>query len=233
MSHAVFFGENGALDDDQDLLELYRKNRRVFELFLNSVQSDFLSAKELNTGVPSVVHSVRSRIKDDHHFLSKVKRKRAIGREINPGNLFDEITDFAGIRVLHLYQDQFSEINKFIQSKVKRKHWRLLEKPIAYTWDPESVAYFKSFRVATSVKESYYTSVHYLIAPANQERDGVCCEIQVRTLFEEAWGEIDHSINYPDKTESFANIEQLRVLSKLVSTGSRLADSIFKIHKKG
>ena len=47
----------------------------------------------------------------------------------------------------------------------------------------------------------------------------VCCEIQVRTLFEEIWGEIDHSINYPESTQSKTCKEQLRVLSKLVSTG--------------
>ncbi|MCY1382839.1 hypothetical protein D9M69_709010 [compost metagenome] len=68
-----------------------------------------------------------------------------------------------------------------------------------------------------------------MIAPAN-DQDGVACEVQVRTLFEEAWGEIDHSINYPEPTARMASIEQLRVLSKLVSTGSRLADAIFKVH---
>ena len=56
----------------------------------------------------------------------------------------------------------------------------------------------------------------------------MCCEIQVRTLFEEIWGEIDHAINYPVATESVACKEQLRVLAKLASTGSRLADSIFR-----
>jgi len=113
--------------------------------------------------------------------------------------------------------------------KVKSKTWKLLEKPIAYTWDPESVEYFKAFKIRTSIKSSYYTSVHYLIAPANEEGN-LSCEIQVRTLFEEAWGEIDHSINYPNRTEVVASVEQLRVLSKLVSTGSRLADAIFKVH---
>jgi ppGpp synthetase/RelA/SpoT-type nucleotidyltranferase len=118
-----------------------------------------------------------------------------------------------------------------IKSKIKSKSWRFLEKPIAYTWDPDSVNYFKKFNLRTSVKSSFYTSVHYVIAPANDEA-GISCEIQVRTLFEEAWGEIDHSINYPQPTKVMANIEQLRVLSRLVSTGSRLADSIFKVHNE-
>ena len=47
-------------------------------------------------------------------------------------------------------------------------------------------------------------------------------------MFEEIWGEIAHSINYPHPTESVACKEQLKVLAKFISTGTRLADSIFK-----
>ncbi|PRF33819.1 (p)ppGpp synthetase [Burkholderia multivorans] len=212
-----------------NLLELYKRKRRYFELFLRSVEAEFSSAPELNTGTPTVIHSLRGRLKDEDHLVGKIVRKQADGRKITEENLFSEITDFAGLRVLHLYQSQFSEINSFIMKKVRAKSWRLLEKPIAYTWDPESVDYFKNFKLRTSVKPSYYTSVHYVLAPANSQ-EGISCEIQVRTLFEEAWGEIDHSINYPERTTKIASIEQLRVLSKLVSTGSRLADAIFKVH---
>ena len=43
-------------------------------------------------------------------------------------------------------------------------------------------------------------------------------------------GEIDHTINYPHATNSIACKEQIRVLAKLVSTGTRLADSIFRTY---
>jgi putative GTP pyrophosphokinase len=215
--------------DINALVNLYKRKKRYFELFLQSVQAEFSSSIELNTGVPTTVHSIKSRLKDEDHLAEKLQRKLAEGRTITTGNLFSEITDFAGLRVLHLYQDQFSLINSFIMRRVKTKNWKLLEKPVAYTWDPESVNYFKHFKITTSVKSSFYTSVHYVIAPGN-DQENISCEIQVRTLFEEAWGEIDHSINYPLKTDKMANIEQLRVLSKLVSTGSRLADAIFKVH---
>ena len=66
----------------------------------------------------------------------------------------------------------------------------------------------------------------------NNEKSDVTCEIQVRTLFEEIWGEIDHTINYPHATNSIACKEQIRVLAKLVSTGTRLADSIFRTYDK-
>jgi putative GTP pyrophosphokinase len=223
-----------AIEDEatvEELTKLYKEKRRLFELFSQQVSNEFLTQPSLNTGIPSVIHSVRSRLKGEDNFAEKIRRKRADGRLITKENLFFEITDCAGLRILHLHQSQFSEIHKFIRNKVKSKSWKLLEKPTAYTWDPESVDYFKSHSLQTSVKPSYYTSVHYLIAPAN-DQEGMCCEVQVRTLFEEIWGEIDHSINYPKATDKMASVEQLRVLSKLVSTGSRLADAIFKVHSE-
>ena len=96
------------------------------------------------------------------------------------------------------------------------------------TWDPESKQMYDNLQITTEVRPTFYTSVHYLIKPNNNNPNPICCEIQVRTLFEEIWGEIDHSINYPHPTDNIACKEQLRVLSKLVGTGTRLADSIFR-----
>lgn len=219
---------------DKEILECldqYRKKRRLFELFSQSVQSEFSSNPQLNTGTPTTIHSIKSRLKDEDHLSEKIIRKRKDGKTVTKDNIFKEINDLAGIRILHLYQDQFTAIHKFIHEKIKSKSWKLLEKPIAYSWDPESVEFYKKFSIKTLIKPSFYTSVHYLIAPANDEH-GICCEVQIRTLFEEIWGEIDHSMNYPTPTDRLASIEQLRVLSKLVSTGSRLADSIFKVHRE-
>ncbi|MPQ59101.1 RelA/SpoT domain-containing protein [Duganella sp. FT27W] len=216
-------------DSAKDIVEVFKEKQRLFELFAQSVSSAFLSDPKLNTGIPAVIHSVRSRTKDEKHLLEKINRKRAAGKVITTENALSEITDFSGLRILHLHQEQFEKIFNFITRQIKAKNWKLLEKPVAYSWDPETVDYFSRFKIRTSVKPSYYTSVHFLIAPANS-LDGTCCEVQVRTLFEEIWGEIDHSINYPAATDNLANIEQLRVLSKLVSTGSRLADAIFKVH---
>lgn len=77
-------------------------------------------------------------------------------------------------------------------------------------------------------KESFYTSIHYLVRP--RKDSDICCEIQVRTLFEEIWGEVDHSLNYPYETSNIACREQILVLAKLVGAGSRLVDAIFRSH---
>ncbi|MGH8593991.1 MAG: hypothetical protein ACREV3_09075 [Gammaproteobacteria bacterium] len=45
------------------------------------------------------------------------------------------------------------------------KDWYLPEAPQAYTWDPESKKFFEDAGVSVQVKESFYTSVHYLVRP--------------------------------------------------------------------
>lgn len=52
-------------------------------------------------------------------------------------------------------------------------------------------------------------------------------EIQVRTLAEELWGEVDHTINYPHPSTVIACKEQIKVLARLTSSCTRLVDSIF------
>lgn len=169
-------------------------------------------------------------MKDPEHLRDKLQRKQAKGIVVTKDTLFKEVTDLNGIRILHLYQQQFPVIHKEIMDKVvKQEDWQLVESPKAYTWEPESQKFFEDLGIKTEVKDSSYTSVHYVVKP-NNAQSSVTCEIQVRTLFEEIWGEIDHAINYPHQTESIACREQIRVLAKLVSTGTRLADSIFRTY---
>ncbi len=72
--------------------------------------------------------------------------------------------------------------------------------------------------------------VHFqqLFVPKGMPKSGseIKCEVQVRTLYEEVWGEVEHSINYPYNCESMACKEQLKVLAQLTAAGTRLADSI-------
>ncbi len=204
----------------------YLEKQFEYEQFLAGVLVFFQKHPQLNKAPLPIIHSIKSRLKDPTHLKGKLLRKLQDGKTITKDNIFTEITNFIGVRVLHLYQDQFPEINTAINNKIETGDWLFVEQPKAFTWDPESVHFYKSLNVLTELRDTYYTSIHYLVKPNNH--NSICCEIQVRTLFEEIWGEIDHTINYPNPTDSIACREQLRVLSKLVSTGTRLADSIFR-----
>lgn len=219
-------------DPINSVIEFYQgqKTQFLLEQFLMQVKTFFELNPVLHTPPFPIIHSIKSRLKDPEHLRDKLGRKAKEGLIVSSDTLFHEITDLAGVRVLHLYQDQFEIIHSEIIRKVNDGDWALGESPKAYTWDPETQAFFNGLDIITEIRESYYTSVHYLVKPNN--KSDLCCEIQVRTLFEEIWGEIDHAINYPHKTNSIACAEQLRVLSKLVSTGTRLSDSIFRSYRE-
>lgn len=211
-----------------EIVRIFNQRMFAYEQFLASIRVFFERHPLLNSVHFPIVHSIKWRVKDIEHVKDKVKRKAVNGITVDAGNFHDEITDIIGVRVLHLHQDQFRIIHNAIMEKIDVGDWVLFENPKAYTWDPESIVFYQEQGLRTEHKETFYTSIHYVIKP--NKNSPICCEIQVRTLFEEIWGEIDHTINYPHKTASIACNEQLRVLSKLVSTGTRLADSIFRSH---
>jgi putative GTP pyrophosphokinase len=214
----------------KDILQVYDENLDSLELFYKTVRG-FFEGRSLR----KVVHSVRHRLKDIDHLLEKIERKNQDDDkrvpeerhgEINKDNLFERVTDIAGVRVLHLHLAQFKTINSEIMKKVDEEEFVLFEKPKAYTWDPESEKFFKSLGIQAEKKDSFYTSVHYVLRP--NSRSKATCEVQVRTLLEEVWGEVDHTMNYPKLVTDDHCLEQIRVLARLVSAGSHLADSIMK-----
>lgn len=208
-------------------LAVFEERRHELSIFMKGVESWFASHPKLTGGSTPTVHSVKSRLKDSGHLKDKIVRKQAGGDPITAENLFTRVTDLAGVRVLHLYQEQSKAIHDAILDKVEtQRDWVFNEPPKAYTWDPEAQGFFANMGLEVQLKDSFYTSVHYLVRPRADSPH--CCEIQVRTLFEEIWGEVDHTLNYPNPTDNVACREQLRVLTKVVGAGSRLVDSIFR-----
>jgi putative GTP pyrophosphokinase len=220
-----------SMGDFDHLLALYDARLHDLRIFMETVVKYIGEHPALNAAGSEVVHSYKSRLKDKEHLRQKLRRKASDGREINPDNFFQEITDLAGVRILHLFQGAFKEIDVVIRQRQTDGDWVLAERPKAYTWDPENVEFFKQFDLEVSQKATSYTSVHYLLRPRSDSQ--ICCEVQVRTLFEEIWGEVDHRINYPVPTEEIACREQIKVLSKIIGAGSRLLDSLQRVHNSG
>jgi ppGpp synthetase/RelA/SpoT-type nucleotidyltranferase len=201
-------------------LALFTENRQEITYFLESVKTWMASCETRHKTNLLDVYAVKGRLKDIDHLKDKLQRKQ----DITPENFFDRVTDLAGVRVLHLFPSQFGAIHSHIKKRLGND-WILHEPPKAYTWDPETSKFFSELDIEVAHKESYYTSVHYVVKP-NNPQSFARCEIQVRTLLEEVWGEIDHGINYPKPTEIHACRDQLLVLAKLIGAGSRLISSI-------
>lgn len=212
------------------LVDHFVKNKAIFSILNDGLHSVI----ENDEGLKKVIHSHKSRIKDADHLRDKLIRKAnkciEIGEvfDYTTENLFSKINDLVGFRILHLHTTQFKQINIALNRIFAEQRWQIIEGPNARIWDDETKAYFESIGVATSNNERLYTSVHYILKPNNSTP--ITCEIQVRTLSEEVWGEVDHKINYPNISESHSCREQIKTLARVTSSCSRLVDSIFSTY---
>lgn len=217
-----------ARPSNQAFAREFATKRFEIEHFQKRVIAFFSDHPRLNEGELPIVHSLKFRMKSEKSLMEKIERKRRAGAQLTRENLFTQITDLAGVRVLHLSPDQFPAIHATISSQIEKQEWAFAQNPIAYTWDEDSAETFRTIGLAVEMRLTMYTSIHYLLKPRPDSY--ICCELQVRTLFEEIWGELDHFLNYPRQSKSVAVREQLRVLAKLAATGTRLTDAILRTH---
>ena len=171
------------------------------------------------------VHSVRYRIKDPEHLIGKIIRKKIIEKDSNITleNYKDEINDLIGLRALHLFKEGWETINDYI-----KQTWNLKQKPVANyrKGDSESnISFYQEKGCDTKEHKYGYRSVHYLIEtqPAKQK---YFAEIQVRTIFEEAWAEIDHTIRYPYDLENPIFYQFLLILNRLSGSADEMGSFI-------
>ena len=210
----------------------FNENRHLFEAFAKSLVAIIQTSPIL---VP-LLHSVLFRIKDPSSLRGKLVRlaqeykKTGKAFDIDENNLFQKINDLAGIRLLHLHTEQVAEINTRLLAILNEQRCRLIEGPIANCWDIEYQELFRQYEIKTRSRNSMYTTVHYVVQ-ANQ-RTKITCEIQVRTLMDEVWGEVSHRVNCPDESPSRSCRDQLKVLARVTTAGIRLVDSIFKSHNE-
>jgi putative GTP pyrophosphokinase len=208
-------------------LKAFDEMAHELTMFMSNVRAWFETHPRLTSGNTPFVHSVKSRLKNREHLRAKIQKKSNTRNVIDGTNLGEKVTDLSGVRVLHLHQEQLRIIHGEILRKIEQRgDWVLHEPPRAYTWDPERRDFYQEIGFEVHLKPSSYTSVHYTVRP--RKDSPLCCEIQVRTLFEEIWGEVDHALNYPEETDSVACREQILVLGKVVGAGSRLVDSIYR-----
>jgi ppGpp synthetase/RelA/SpoT-type nucleotidyltranferase len=217
--------------DEEHLVERlvahYAANDGLIERLLLSLDIHITEAESL----APLIHSVKKRMKSPSHLKDKLTRKIRDAHQntepfnITEENLFTEITDLGGYRILHLHTRQMADIHRELMHVIEEAQFTLAEAPKANVWDKESETYFASIGIQTEYNPRMYSSVHYVVGPNNKAK--VRIEIQVRTLSEEIWGEVDHKFNYPHPLPSVACGEQIKVLARVASSCTRLVDSIF------
>ncbi|WP_186296935.1 RelA/SpoT domain-containing protein [Cupriavidus campinensis] len=162
--------------------------------------ADFL-ARQIQT--LKDVHSVRWRVKDVEHLLEKIVRKRAAGAKkyltISVENYHNIVTDLVGVRALHLFKHDCFAIDEAL-----RRRWKAIERPVSYVREGDHLEFLNRLRErGFNIKRhpAGYRSIHYVVGIQHWERRTIA-EVQVRTIFEEGWSEIDHKVRYPNFSDN-------------------------------
>jgi putative GTP pyrophosphokinase len=170
--------------------------------------------------LPSVarhVHSLRFRLKSADRIQKKIESKLGKGEKLTPENIFEAVADFAGVRVLHLRVNDIAPIHKFIGATEK---WQVVEEPFAIVGDDRFLKLYASLGIKIQEGKGRYSSVHCAVGHKNLR-----CEVQVRTLWEEIWGEVSHAFyEQPAIPEIYSR--NLDGLSRLCVLGSAIVEDL-------
>lgn len=171
------------------------------------------------------VHSVRWRVKAAEHLLEKIIRKRADGiqkyLEITAQNYHEIVTDLVGVRALHLFKEDC-----FLIDEALKAAWLPAETPVAYirTGD-ELTERFAAQGFEIREHPAGYRSVHYVLESRPLKRK-VITEVQVRTIFEEAWSEIDHKIRYPNFWDNELIAYYLAIFNRMAGSADEMGSFV-------
>ena len=227
----------------EELCEIYEDFSLKFEKYehiLKEFVDTYLENKgKCNTEEKPKIHSIRSRVKNPEHLIAKIIRKKQENakkyKKLDKTNYEKFITDLIGIRCLVLFKVDWQSFHRYIISQFENNvkyyiqdcildfdddesHFYIAEKPKVHIRNGDAREIYDKLLPPDSVIDGkIYRSVHYIL-----KYNGVYLEIQVRTLFEEGWGEVDHAVVYP----YYQNDEILKEYTELLNRLSGLADEM-------
>lgn len=143
--------------------------------------------------------------------------------EISLSNYHQIVSDLIGVRALHLFKDGCLEIHDQIVEM-----WEPAESPVSYIRDgdrSELLEYFEERNISAKIHPAGYRSVHYVLKTKPGLRE-VLVEVQVRTVFEEAWSEIDHKVRYPNFSDNKQLENVLKIFNRLAGSADEMGGFI-------
>ncbi len=245
-----------------DNLYKIKENYKEYSQFCSSIaQRILLKILDENTGIADI-HSARFRVKDSNSMLVKIVKKKANlpkkisdkydiekYRNLNVTNYKSILTDLIGVRILIRYREQWALVHNWIwnnffqgedkyiinnESKSEMGSTHIAEKPKLYYRHQDDLRYLKKLDPNSEIFEYIfsdegYNSIHYIIYIDNKY-----AEIQVRTIFDEAWSECTHDLVYkcPNKKMKLELNELSKCLAKQTLAAEAITNIMYeKIHR--
>ena len=169
--------------------------------------------------IPSPIHRVSTHIKRPESVVDKIFRKPNDFPDKLAAKSLPLMNDCVRLRVVVFFLAQLG----YVDTEVRRLHKdgnleiSSSHPPVAFL-EEETTKRFALSGLRRIDKDSGYVSLHYILrfrtsSVATDRRPWF--ELQVRTLAQDVWGEIEHILGYkPEKKTSFAVRKQFWILSK-------------------
>lgn len=191
---------------------LYLSYSHIFSLILNGIEKELKQKIQLAS-----LPTYKSRIKSFPSYYKKVLRQKQ--DQLGDGTKIVPLTDMIGIRVICAFLEDLAEVEKQICSIFNVKE---IERKGA----------------EQTFKEFGYESVHILVEIPKtclpEENmlqmfplpEGLVCEIQIRTILQDAWAEVEHELVYKSDFNPFDKPLRRKLAS--INASLTLADIVFQ-----
>ncbi|WMW04160.1 GTP pyrophosphokinase [Pseudomonas entomophila] len=164
----------------QELMRSYDEQHDLYSAFCVT-SADLIRRLLEAQGV--AVHSISFRCKDRKSLERKINKK-------NKYKCISDITDLVGVRVITHYSDDVDVVAKIIEKEFTIDSVNSIDKRASL--DPDRFGYL---------------SLHYVASFVNQRSKlqeyaaykGLKLEIQIRSILQHTWAEIEHDIGYKSK----------------------------------
>lgn len=171
-----------------------------------------------------------SRVKDPERLADKVRTKRdPENREITPESLLQNIEDLAGARMILHHRADVTTATARLEHLAEAGEWSIVDRQFYPPFGREADARKDPTvrRWSEVTERPGYSSRHFILAPKSAATD-VRCELQVRTVLEEAIYENQRRLVYGRPDASVHVTEVMRFLSELCAAGDALLERCYE-----
>jgi ppGpp synthetase/RelA/SpoT-type nucleotidyltranferase len=187
-------------------LQEKEKYKRLAEYIVDLIQDDPSTPKES-------LHTIIYRLKDELRLIEKITKLNIARLEtglpaITKKNYQECIGDLLGVRIICLRLSDIGKIEIYLKLLSEENIIHFIQGPDQKKSFILPTAPGHSIEDGTDLRYTGYSSIHYQIqlgencdAPAELKKLQI--ELQLRTILEEAWSEIDHKYRYVRSRSGF------------------------------
>lgn len=192
-----------------DLLDQFRGKKSLFDQFTNSLETLLI---DLISDEGTEYHTIASRTKEAGSLYTKLKKGKKNYRHI------EEITDIVGLRIITYFSSDIDKLAKLIEEEFTIDEANSVDK-----------------RKQVEADQFGYMSLHYIISLSPERLKlreykkfaGLKAEIQIRTILQHTWAQIEHSLGYKsEKQVPYSVRRSFSRVSSLLETADNEFDQI-------